>query len=37
MDQIDQITRQTGLVQDVRAIEVLLCRNGFPPYPLVVK
>jgi hypothetical protein len=23
-------TRQTGLVPDVQAIEVLLCRNSFP-------
>jgi hypothetical protein len=23
-------TRQTGLAPDVQAIEVLLCRNGFP-------
>jgi hypothetical protein len=29
MDQTDQITRQTELVPDVRATEVLLCRNGF--------
>jgi len=29
MDQADQITRQTGLVPDVQAIETLLCRNGF--------
>ena len=27
--QTDQITRQTGLVPDVQAIEVLLYRNGF--------
>jgi hypothetical protein len=29
MDQTDQITKQTGLVPDMLAIEVLLCRNGF--------
>ena len=29
-DQTDQITRQTGLVPDVLAIEVLLRPNGFP-------
>jgi hypothetical protein len=28
MDRTDQITRQTGLVPDVQAIEALLCRNG---------
>jgi len=30
MDQTDQITRQIGLVPDMQANEVLLCRNGFP-------
>jgi hypothetical protein len=29
MDQTDQITRQTGLVPDVLAIEVLACHNSF--------
>jgi hypothetical protein len=30
MDQTDQITRQTGLVPDVQAIDVLFCRMVFP-------
>jgi hypothetical protein len=29
MDQTDQITRQTGLVTDVQALEVLACRHSF--------
>jgi hypothetical protein len=29
INQMDQITRQTGLVPDVQAIEVLLYGNGF--------
>jgi hypothetical protein len=30
MDQTDQITRQTGLVPDVRTIDVLACPHSFP-------
>jgi hypothetical protein len=29
MDQTDQITRQTGLVLDVQALEILACKNSF--------
>jgi hypothetical protein len=29
INKTNQITRQTGLVPDVQAIEVPLCRDGF--------